>query len=244
MGDRLNYVFDVIGTIDDIEGSKTPENVFAVLFLHLQKYGFQHASIGQVFNPALAKAPIKQFAQTNFPEAWVEKWIANDYMFHDPILQFSLLSNAAYSWETAYKYASRSGKKILDEGRDFNLIKGLAIPVKIPFRPTGVISLGHDDLDLSESEIAAVQLVCIHAYTHLLSMLAPDMIAPAFALTERETEVLHYAAAGKTNWEIGTILGISEQVAKEHMINISRKLGSSNRAHSVTIGIRAGAILP
>jgi len=244
MGTQHNYVFDIIGTIDEIEASQTPESVFDLLFSYLSKLGFQNASIGQVFNPALAKAPIKEFAQTNFPMGWVEKWIANDYMFHDPILQFSLLSNAAYSWETAYKYASRTGKKILDEGRDFNLIKGLAVPVKIPFKPTGVISLGYEDLKLSDSEIAAVQLVCIHAYTHILSLLDPAMIAPAFTLTERESEVLHFAAAGKTNWEIGTILGISEQVAKEHMANISRKLGSSNRAHSVTIGIRTGAILP
>jgi len=198
MGTQHNYVFDIIGTIDEIEASQTPESVFDLLFSYLSKLGFQNASIGQVFNPALA----------------------------------------------AYKYASRTGKKILDEGRDFNLIKGLAVPVKIPFKPTGVISLGYEDLKLSDSEIAAVQLVCIHAYTHILSLLDPAMIAPAFTLTERESEVLHFAAAGKTNWEIGTILGISEQVAKEHMANISRKLGSSNRAHSVTIGIRTGAILP
>lgn len=244
MGTQHHYVFDIIGTIDEIENSQTPESVFDLLFSHLNKLGFQNASIGQIFNPALAKAPIKQFAQTNFPEAWVEKWVSNNYMLHDPILRYSLLSNAAFTWDTAYKYASKKGQKIHNEGRDFQLIEGLAIPIKVPFKPTGVISLSHEDLKLSESEIAAVQLVCIHAYTHLLSMLDPAMIAPAFTLTERESEVLHYAAAGKTNWEIGMILGISEQVAKEHMGNISRKLGSSNRAHSVTIGIRTGAILP
>lgn len=244
MGIHLNYVLDVIGTIDEIEKCLTPESVFSFLFSRLGKFGFQNASIGQLFNPALAKAPIEQFAQTNFPDAWVKKWVENDYMFHDPILQYCLLSNAAYTWEVAYKYASKTGKRILDEGRDFNLINGLAIPVKIPFRPTGVISLSHDNLDLSESEVAAVQLLCIHAYTHILSMLPSNMIAPAFSLTERESEVLHYAAAGKTNWEIGKILGISEQVAKEHMGNISRKMGSANRAHSVTLAIRSGAIFP
>ncbi len=52
-------------------------------------------------------------------------------------------------------------------------------------------------------------------------------------LTEREAEILHWVALGKTNPVIGSILGISEYTVKNHMQRLFRKLDVSNRAQAV-----------
>lgn len=53
--------------------------------------------------------------------------------------------------------------------------------------------------------------------------------SPGGALSERELEVLKWIAAGKTNAEIGMILGISPHTAKHHVASVIAKLGVENR---------------
>ncbi|MDP3815978.1 LuxR C-terminal-related transcriptional regulator [Pseudomonas sp.] len=49
-------------------------------------------------------------------------------------------------------------------------------------------------------------------------------------LSCREAEISRWVARGKTNWEIGQILGISDKTVKTHIQNILGKLQASSRA--------------
>lgn len=51
----------------------------------------------------------------------------------------------------------------------------------------------------------------------------------AFGLTPREAEVLLWVAQGKSNAEIGIILGMAEKTVKVHVSHLFEKLGSDNR---------------
>ena len=48
-------------------------------------------------------------------------------------------------------------------------------------------------------------------------------------LTSREAEVLRWVAAGKSDAQIGAILGISARTAQKHLQNLYEKLGVENR---------------
>jgi DNA-binding CsgD family transcriptional regulator len=50
-----------------------------------------------------------------------------------------------------------------------------------------------------------------------------------YRLTSREEEVLHWIAEGKSNWDIGRILGCAEETVKKHVQHIFRKLGVETR---------------
>lgn len=54
------------------------------------------------------------------------------------------------------------------------------------------------------------------------------------SLTERECEVLHWVARGKTNPEIAMILDISAFTVKNHMQRVFKKLDVTNRAQAVS----------
>ncbi len=62
------------------------------------------------------------------------------------------------------------------------------------------------------------------------------------ALTKREREVLEWMKEGKTNWEIGRILGISERTVRFHVGNILMKLQALSRAHAVALALEQGMI--
>jgi LuxR family quorum-sensing system transcriptional regulator SolR len=54
-------------------------------------------------------------------------------------------------------------------------------------------------------------------------------------LTSKEREVLKWVMQGKTSWEVGTILSVSERTVKFHLRNIYVKLNVVNRAQAVTM---------
>jgi LuxR family transcriptional regulator len=64
----------------------------------------------------------------------------------------------------------------------------------------------------------------------------------AKALSEKELEVLKWARAGKTAWEIGIIREISEATVKYHFKSIYSKLGVSNRAQAVGEALYQGIL--
>lgn len=61
-------------------------------------------------------------------------------------------------------------------------------------------------------------------------------------LTRQEKECLRWCKEGKTNWEIGEILLISEKTVEFHLSNVMRKLGATNRITAVILGIKQGVI--
>jgi DNA-binding NarL/FixJ family response regulator len=72
---------------------------------------------------------------------------------------------------------------------------------------------------------------------------APNFDSPeplcALGLTPRVAEVLLWVAQGKTNSDIGTILGISESTVKKHLLEIFQQLGVETRSAATLRAVEA-----
>ncbi len=64
----------------------------------------------------------------------------------------------------------------------------------------------------------------------------------AVQLTQRETQVLRHIALGLSNREIANSLQISVETVKEHVQNILRKLGVSDRTQAAVWAVRKGLV--
>ena len=73
------------------------------------------------------------------------------------------------------------------------------------------------------------------------SALPAQALGRSLRLTDREAEVLYWVMQGKTNWEVGTILTISEKTAARHLENIFAKLHVENRTGAVRVALEASA---
>ncbi|SDQ64185.1 transcriptional regulator [Pseudoxanthomonas sp. CF385] len=62
-------------------------------------------------------------------------------------------------------------------------------------------------------------------------------------LTPREAEAVLWVALGKTSWEAGRILGVTEGTMNVHVASASSKLGASNRAHLVACAFVSGILV-
>ncbi|MGZ2259640.1 LuxR C-terminal-related transcriptional regulator [Roseobacter sp. A03A-229] len=70
----------------------------------------------------------------------------------------------------------------------------------------------------------------------------PSRSAFAARFTKREVDVLNWCAEGKTNWEIGQILGLSENTIRFHLKNVFRKLDATSRSGAISAALSAGVI--
>lgn len=68
------------------------------------------------------------------------------------------------------------------------------------------------------------------------------MHKPRKPLTARELACLHWTSIGKTSWETGVILGITERTVNFHIQNACRKLGVHGRQAAITIALNAGLV--
>lgn len=67
--------------------------------------------------------------------------------------------------------------------------------------------------------------------------------SPSFgALTAQEAKVMRWVVEGKTSWEVGMILSISERTVKFHLANIYSKLRVANRVQAVSLFSRGNTI--
>jgi DNA-binding NarL/FixJ family response regulator len=76
----------------------------------------------------------------------------------------------------------------------------------------------------------------------LLSLQRPGEAAASrlatAALTPRETEVLSWVAKGKTNRDVGDILGLSPRTVNKHLEHVFEKLGVETRAAAAALASR------
>ncbi|MGW0656580.1 response regulator transcription factor, partial [Streptomyces umbrinus] len=61
-------------------------------------------------------------------------------------------------------------------------------------------------------------------------------------LSERELEVIALLARGHSNRAIATALHLAEATVKTHLVRIYRKLGTENRAGTVSEAVRRGLL--
>ena len=88
-----------------------------------------------------------------------------------------------------------------------------------------------------------MQLFAVHAQDAAARVLLPLGDQPERpALTPRELEALEWTMEGKTAWEVGALLGISERTAVLHVNNAMHKLGAVNKHQAVLKALRLGLL--
>lgn len=235
----------VIETIAAIDAGANSEAVFDRFADFVAAFGFTTVALGHLANPAMKADQGKDwFRVGNWPEEWRREWLNKRLIFRDPIARMALRTRKSFTWSAAYQQASRFERAVLDHSSEFGFRDGLAIPMYTEDGPPGCVTLGAEKVDLSPREKAAIELVAIHAYARLEILFGPFSYRPVKDLSPRELDVLHYAAAGKTNWEIGTILSISEFSVRGHLSSAQKKLNCVNRAHSIATAMQRSLIFP
>ncbi len=184
---------------------------------------------------------------SNFPADWRSRYDKENYSLIDPTVTHSFSSSLPVHWHETL-YTSVPQKSFAEEARLAGLSQGLTLPIHGPQGQVGMLSLSCQAMPKTEymqtlqNSMCAATMLRDYAVTSSTRHLGhtPQMTPPH--LTSREREVLHWAWAEKTTWEIGTILKISEPTVEFHFKNIRRKLNVTSRRLAVTRAIQLDLI--
>jgi LuxR family quorum sensing-dependent transcriptional regulator len=238
----MHAVWDAFQFISDIQALKDKNTIWSAFLNFAGQFGFTHGGLADM------PAPGEQLQNTilclSWPTEWSERYFKGNYIANDPARLHLARSAAPYTWGemVAFRSYSKMQKTIVHEASEFRMKTGIVFPMLGPKSGPAMVTIAGENEDLSCRDKAALHMAAI--YTHILVRKLSDIPPkPAVqALSERERECLQWNAVGKSDWEIGTILSISEKSASTYMQRVKHKFGVATRKQAVVEALRAGVI--
>ena len=179
-----------------------------------------------------------------WPEEWFKLYTENEYVRVDPCVRYLYETANPFEWAEAPYHPEREPRaaEVMNRAAEFGLGRGFAVPIHTVRGYKAAVSLGGRHLDLNFRSKAAIHLMSLYAFDRVCRLIGPPI--KIHALSEREREVIAWLSRGKSAWEIGEILGITQRTVEEHSANARRKLGAVTTVQAVAIAIREGLINP
>ena len=192
-----------------------------------------------------------QLRMGTYPEAWISHYIERDYISIDPIIAHCHDHATPMIWDDAQQLERRivdphlqKIRQLFGEAREFGLETGISVPLHGPGTSWGLMSFASNTLRTAEMIRLLPDLHLMAHYVHESARRFARSRTPAQlpTLTKRERECLSWAAEGKTSWEIGQLLNISERTSIFHLQNATHKLGVSGRQAAIARAVSLGLI--
>jgi len=165
----------------------------------------------------------------------------------DPVMQHCKKQSVPIIWSQE-TYVGAGQADLWDGQARFGYRTGVAMALHLPQGRHFFLGVDRDQsLPKDRSEltriVADLQLFAVHAQEAAMRIMMPATGDPDVPnLTPREVESLRWTMEGKTAWEVGNILGISERTAVLHVNNAMHKLGCINKHQAVLKALRLGLI--
>ena len=179
----------------------------------------------------------------SFPSGWLANYVANGYQPADPLMARNMTAVRPFDWSLSEW--DDAELPLRRRWRDDNRATGLLAGFTIPDRSSGdfkLISLCGLHADLDPKDRAALHFAGLEALNRMHDLGVRPRGPAGPSLTARERECLQWITAGKSDWEIGCILSISEKTVNTHVEHAKHKLGATTRAQAVVLALRCGAV--
>ena len=193
--------------------------------------------------------PTERLADTilclSWPGEWLERYMNQNYLRRDPAVRAMSHTRDPYSWNEALEFEDfdRPARRIVDEAAEFGMRDGFVVPILGIASGMAVVTVAGTNVELSTRERAEVHLAAIYAHARVRTLYTGKRRpVPRPAFSPRERECLQWAAAGKTDWEIGEILSITERTARAHIDSAKHKCGVPTRIQAIVSALQSGAI--
>ena len=210
-----------------------------------RQLGFETVSATVVIDHMLGEAEF--ITVDNTPQAWKDTFANRTNWRRDPVMQHCKRQSVPIIWNQ-HTYVREGLGDMWEEQAQFGYGTGIALALHLPEGRHFFMGIDRDrpvPADAGELTriVADLQLFAVFAQDAALRILAPASRDPDTpSLTPRELETLRWTMEGKTAWEVGRVLGITERTVALHVNNATHKLGCVNKHQAVLKALRMGLI--
>lgn len=258
------FEMDIDKAIGTIENCFDLEGLATAFHAVIESFGFSEFNFLDAGQPGIDN-PLS-FGSVS--PAWEREYRQNNFVHVDPMLPIVRRTNLPFSWDQV-KLPERVGKwksgalKTMEAAYDHGFRNGYVIPLHYADRlgrPNSALCVlfWRDPVQklrfLLSRQKHDVHILAIYFIQRAADLSAERMRSRArftddsgralseVRLTDRERDVLSWAARGKTMEETSEILSISVGTVQTHIENAKQKLNATTKLHAVTTAIYIGAI--
>ncbi|MDI7775071.1 LuxR family transcriptional regulator [Asticcacaulis sp. EMRT-3] len=235
--------------ITDTAYARSGDELFALLQKAVGQYGYDRLIFSVPFDRDLPPELNKSGLYTTYPDDWTREYIEKDYARLDPVLRAGGTHAYAFTWQELEDSDSISDSQIrfMRTAAEAGLHSGIGVPIRGERALVAGVGLASSEpQDGAAAHLDLINALCNQfyvAFKRLHGHRLPPKPEVGY-LSPREREILSWIAAGKTDDDTATIMGISRNTVDTHIRSIFRKLDAGNRVTAVVKGIMQGHIQP
>ena len=232
------------GTLDFVERLEqygTANDIHAGFQSFIENFGFDNAVCVRLPDPGEELAACVML--NSRPEEWSNGYAARDYFRADPMARELSRSFMPFAWSDLVGARAFSSVEVdvMRWAAEFGMHNGFVVPIFEASGNVAVMSIAGKVEEVDETTRSALTLASIYTHNRLATLLRQGLDFDA-SLTRREVECLRWVAEGKSDWEIGQILSISDKTVNYHVENVKRKYNVATRIQAVVAALRQGKL--
>jgi DNA-binding CsgD family transcriptional regulator len=204
-----------------------------------QELGFDYFAVlhhGSLLRPSRRMVMIH-----NYPGGWAEELMGTAANGVDPVHQASVRTHIGFRWcELPQLVRLGSAEaRFLDRAKRHDIADGFTVPINVPGEPPGSCTFALRRASvMPDRRLYCAEQVGLHAFRAARRIHGyPERGRPP-KLSRRELQCVRLIAAGKTDWEIAAILGISVETAHQYVKRARAAYDVVSRAQLVACGLR------
>jgi LuxR family quorum-sensing system transcriptional regulator CciR len=221
--------------IADYEAAETIGAVRDVLVRRAGGLGFRFVAL---------VSPAASLALHNFPDAWTAQLeSAPEAGAVCPMFEVASVRTLPFFWRDPEVQAGLDERRrdILRRAAGVGIADGFTVPIRPPGAPpaAGTVVAGAARPDDLAYRAAHSEIMLAHERARTLTGGAPT---PQLGLTAAERDCLALAARGKTDWEIGAILGLTQRQVHYLIERAKARAGVTTRIQAVVHAFASGEL--
>jgi len=227
-------VFPTEQFLDLIEGVGCADDLMLAMVAVCAQLGFQFFALSHHVD--VARASSAAIRLHNYPDRWADYYDANALGVSDPVHRASHKTSIGFRWSRMPDMIplTAADKRMLAMGREQGIGDGFTVPANVPGEARGSCSFANEaGRPLPETMLPAAQLAGAFAFEsarRLWSVRDLKEHEPAPVLTDRQRDCVLLAARGKTDWETGQLLNVSEETVACHIKHACERYGVYKRS--------------
>lgn len=178
---------------------------------------------------------------SSWPRALLEKYDRQKFIQSSPIVNYLSTNTRPSSFKLETLAAGRKNdqeeRECLSLFSEYDISFTACIPVHDVFgNRFSFLFLGNMERFKTE-DLAVLTLICTHVFDRVSNILNTAE-KHDFELTDKELSILRWIADGKTSFEIGSIMSLSEHTVNAYAATATKKLDTTNRTQAVIKAVR------
>jgi LuxR family transcriptional regulator, quorum-sensing system regulator CciR len=202
--------------------------------------GFDHFAV--LHHDSLSRPSRRMVMIHSYPGGWAEELMgaapAKDV---DPVHRASIRTHVGFRWCELPQLVrlGSAERRFLDRAKRHDIADGFTVPVNVPGEPPGSCSFAlRRGSAMPDRRLYCAEQVGLHAFRAARRIHGYPENGRRPKLSRRELQCVRLVAAGKTDWEIAAILGISVETAHQYVKRARAAYDVVSRAQLVACGLR------